>query len=383
MAWPLILSNATVPLLGLTDTTVVGHLPAPHHLSAVAAGSTAFNVVHFAFVFLRMGTTGLVAQAFGTGDGQAVRDLLARGIALALMLGLLLLLAGPLLILVASLLFGTSPELDSELRTYLQIRFFGIPASFTSLVVLGWLLGLQDARSPMVMMVLTNGLNIALDVLFVVGFGMAASGVALATVLAEHAGLAIGILLVRRRLRRIEGAPTPIRRLLRQGGFGRMIRVNRDIFIRSLALQAGFLSFAAIGARLGDVTLAANAILLNLQTLAAFGLDGFAHAAEAMVGRQVGARDRAGIRAAVRANAELALVLALALALGFALAGELLIHAMTTIETVRAGAGRHLPWMIASPLVSIWAFLFDGVFIGATRTAVMRDGMILAFVVFA
>ncbi|HEX6144639.1 MAG TPA: MATE family efflux transporter [Geminicoccaceae bacterium] len=383
LAWPLILSNVTVPLLGLTDTAVLGHLDSPHHLSAVAAGSAAFNLIHFAFVFLRMGTTGLVAQAWGRGDGQGVRDLLGRGLLLAGGLALGLLVLGPLLVLAASALFGASPDVDAGLRTYLGIRLLGVPAGFLGLVVLGWLLGLQDARGPMLLMIVVNGINIALDLLLVLGFGLATAGVALATVAAEYAGLALALVLVRRALRGVDGRFTPLPALVRAGGFGRMIRVNRDIFVRSLALQAGFITFAAIGARLGEGVLAANAILLNLQTLAAFVLDGFAHAAEAMVGRQVGRADRAGVRAAIAANAGLALGLALALALAFLLFGELVVRGMTTIETVRAQAFPYLPYVVALPVISVWAFLFDGVFIGATRTEVMRDGMILAFLVFA
>lgn len=383
LAWPLILSNITVPLLGVTDTTVVGHLPEPHHLAAVAGGSAAFNVVYFAFIFLRMGTTGLVAQAFGARDHDEVRDLLTRGMVLAVGLAVATIAVGPLLIPLISLLFAAGEEVDAALRTYLRIRLLGLPAGFANLVVLGWLLGLQNARGPLLLMVAINGVNIVLDVVLVIGFGFGASGVAIATVIAEYGGLALAAHLVRREVRRRPGSATPLRDLLRAGGFARMLRVNRDIFIRSLALQAGFVSFAVIGARQGEVILAANAILLNLQTIAAFGLDGFAHAAEAMVGRAVGARDRRAFRAAIAASAQFALVLAAALSLAFLLGGTTLIHAMTTIAPVRATADLFLPYMVVSPVISIWAFLFDGVFIGATRTAVMRDGMILSYLVFA
>lgn len=302
---------------------------------------------------------------------------------LAAALAAVTIVLGPLLVPLVSLLFAAGEEVDAALRAYLRIRLLGLPAGLANLVVLGWLLGQQNARGPLLLMVLTNGVNILLDVLLVIGFGFGASGVAAATVIAEYGGLGLAVVLARRELRRRSGASTPLRDLLRAGGFTRMLRVNRDIFVRSLALQAGFVSFAAIGARQGEITLAANAILLNLQTLAAFGLDGFAHAAEAMVGRAVGARDRPAFRAAIGASMRFALGLAVVLSVAFFVGGTTLIHAMTTIEEVRAMADRFLPYMVLSPVISIFAFLFDGIFIGATRTAVMRDGMILSYLVFA
>lgn len=361
---------------------MVGHLPEPHHLAAVAAGSAAFNVIHFAFVFLRMGTTGLVAQAFGRRDDGGIRDVLLLGGILALGVAVLVIALGPALVPAASRLFATGDQADPALRTYLWVRLLGLPASLLTLVVLGWLLGLQNARGPMLLMIVTNTVNVVLDVVLVVGAGMGAAGVAAATVVAEHAGLALAVLLVRRELRHRGGAFAPLGVLLRSGGFGRMLRVNRDIFVRSAALQVGFLSFAVIGARQGEITLAANAVLLNLQTLAAFGLDGFAHAAEAAVGRAVGARDREGFRRAVRAAGEFAIGLSLALSALFLLGGTGIVAAMTTIPEVRETAGRFLLYMVVSPPLSVWAFLFDGIFIGATRTAVMRDGMIVACLVF-
>ena len=382
LAWPLILSNLTVPLLGIADTAVVGHLDEPHHLAAVAAGATTFNVLYFACVSLRMATTGLAAQALGRGEGDEVRVLLARGLVLAAGLALILLLCAGPIVAAAVVVFDPSAPVAESLESYLQVRLLGAPAGLANMVLLGWLLGLQNARGPMILMIATNALNIGLDVLFVTVLGLAAGGVAAATAIAEYSGLVLGIVLVRRELRRLPGALGPLARITRLAGFRRLLAVNRDIFLRSLALQAGFLSFAVISSRLGEVTLAANAILLSLQSFASFGLDGFAHATEAMVGRHVGARNRAAFKAAIRANFEFALVLAVVLSLGFGLAGSAVIRGMTTIEDVRALALDYLPYMVISPLISVWAFLFDGVFIGATRTGTMRDGMILACLVF-
>jgi MATE family multidrug resistance protein len=377
LAWPLILSNLSIPLLGVVDTAVVGHLPSPHYLGAVSIGAVALSVVYFVFGFLRMGTTGLTAQAFGRGDQAECFGWLARGILLAILIAaLLLLLSGPL-IAAAMALFEPGARVAGELEIYLAIRLLGAPAALVVQVLLGWLLGLQDARGPMLLLILTNGLNVALDLLFVLGFGWAVAGVAWATVAAEYGGLALGLWLARRRLSAwfwgaIWYAPA----------FRRLFVVNRDMFLRSLCLEAAFLTFSALSARRGEVVLAANAVLFNLHLLATYGIDGFSHAAEAMVGRRVGAGDAPGLDAAFRANMAFALGLALVLALASLAFGPVAIRAMTGIEEVRAVALVFLPYLVVSPLISVWAFLFDGVFIGATRTAEMRNGMAVSLLAY-
>jgi MATE family multidrug resistance protein len=284
LAWPLILSNLSIPLLGVVDTAVVGHLPSPHYLGAVSIGAVALSVVYFVFGFLRMGTTGLTAQAFGRGDQAECFGWLARGVLLAILIAALLLLLSGALIAAAMALFDPGARVAGELETYLAIRLLGAPAALVAQVLLGWLLGLQDARGPMLLLILTNGLNVALDLLFVLGFGWAVAGVAWATVAAEYGGLALGLWLARRRLSAwswgaIWYAPA----------FRRLFVVNRDMFLRSLCLEAAFLTFSALSARRGEVVLAANAVLFNLHLLATYGIDGFSHAAEAMVGRRASA----------------------------------------------------------------------------------------------
>ena len=381
LAWPLILSNLTVPLLGIVDTAVVGHLPQPHYLGAVAIGALVFNVLYFVFGFLRMGTTGLTAQAFGRADGDQLRAGLLRPLLLAVLVAALLLACSPLIVRASMLLFEPSARIGAELESYLRIRLLGAPAGLANMVLLGWLLGLQNARGPMALLIVTNALNMALDLLFVLGFGWAVRGVAAATVCAEYGGTALGLWLARRQLRSLAGAwrwPA----ILHGGAFRRLLAVNRDIMLRSLSLEAAFLGFTALGSRQGEIVLAANAVLFNFLTFAAFGLDGFAHAAEAMVGRYVGRGDAPGFRAATRANLSLALTLAVVLVLAFAAGGHLGIELMTGLPEVRATATTYLPYVVALPLVAVFAFLFDGVFIGATRTAEMRNGMALALGVF-
>jgi len=381
LAWPLILSNLSVPLLGIVDTAVVGHLPEPHYLGAVAIGALAFNVLYFVFGFLRMGTTGLTAQAFGRADGVELRAGLGRAMLLAILIAGALLAAGPAVVWAALAIFDPGPRVAAELETYLAIRLLGAPGALANLVLLGWLLGMQNARGPMALLIATNGVNIVLDLWFVLGFGWGVAGVAVATVCAEYGGLALGFWLVRRRARQVPGAWS-WRAIWQRAAFGRLLAINRDIMLRSLSLEAAFLTFIALSSRQGEIVLAANAVLLNFLTFAAFGLDGFAHAAEAMVGRYVGARSRAAFRAATSANLVLALGLALLLTLAFLLGGRTAIHLMTGLAAVRAAALVYLPYVIALPPVAVFAFLFDGVFIGATRTAEMRNGMVLALAVF-
>jgi MATE family multidrug resistance protein len=249
------------------------------------------------------------------------------------------------------------------------------------MVLLGWLLGMQDARSPMVLMIATNGVNILLDLWFVLGFGWGVAGVAAATVCAEYGGLALGLWLAVRRLALVPGGWSwPAIRA--RAAFVRLLAVNRDIMLRSMSLEAAFLTFSALSSRQGELILAANAVLLNFLTFAAFGLDGFAHAAEAMVGRHLGAGNRAAFRAAARANIVWALALAGLLALAFLLGGRAAVALMTGLAEVRATAHAFLPYVVALPLVAVWAFLFDGIFIGATRTVPMRNGMALALATF-
>lgn len=381
LAWPLILSNLSIPLLGIADTAVVGHLPEPHYLGAVAIGSVTFSVVYFVFGFLRMGTTGLTAQAFGRDDGAELRAGLGRALLLALAIAAVLLALGPGIVRAARVLFEPGARVAAEQDVYLYVRLIGVPAGLANMVLLGWLLGMQDARGPMALLIATNGVNIALDLWFVLGLGWGVAGVAAATVCAEYGGLALGLWLVRQRLRGVPGGWSWAA-VRARAAFARLLALNRDIMLRSLSLEAAFLTFAALSSRQGELVLAANAVLLNFLTFAAFGLDGFAHAAEAMVGRHVGARSRAGFRAATRANLACALVLAVLLTLGFLLGGRAAIALMTGLAEVRAAAALYLPYVVVLPLVSVWAFLFDGIFIGATRTAEMRNGMAVALAVF-
>ena len=381
IAGPMILSNITVPLLGAVDTAVVGRLPDPANIGAVAVGALIFNFIYWGFGFLRMGTGGLVAQAFGAGDSDAVRDWLGRALLLAAALaGAVLVLQWPLRE-IAFHLMTAGPEVERLGRLYFDVRVWSAPATLVNYVVLGWLLATQRAKSAFLLQILIHGMNIGLDILFVIALGWGVAGVAAATVIAEYGGALAGLAVIALRLRRV-GGRWHRERLLDRAKLAAMLRINRDIFIRTICLIAAFAYFTAAGARLGDVMLAANAILLNLQSIMAYGVDGFAYAAEVLVGAAVGARDRHALRAAVRVSTLWAAGLAVAIGAVYLILGTVVVDLFTTIPQVRLEAYRYLPWIAVSPLLSIWSFQLDGIFIGATRTAELRNGMILALAVY-
>ena len=339
LAWPLVLSNLSVPLLGMVDTAVVGRLPEPYALGGVALGANLTSAVYFAFGFLRMGTTALTAQALGGGHVVEIRAAAWRAFLLAAAIGVLCVLAVPLALAAGSAAFAPEPAIDAEFRGYLQIRLLAAPLALANAVTLGWLLGMQDSRGPLLLLIATNLVNAVLDVVFVWGLGFTAPGVALATVIAEAFGLALGLWLIRRRLAALaEGARPGWPDILALGPFRRLLRINRDLFLRTIVLQAAFLSFMALASRQGPVVLAANAILMHFFMLASHGLDGFAYATEAMVGRAVGARNATALREAARAGFVNAGILAVLIGLGFWLAAPWIVGLLTAIETVRATA---------------------------------------------
>lgn len=380
LALPMVFSNVTTPLLGLVDTWVIGHLGQAWFLGGVSVGATLINLLFWLLGFLRMSTTGLTAQAQGAASAEGQLDTLARALGLAVGLGLaLLLLVLPFLPAIIGL-SGGSPEVQVYAEDYVSVRIWSAPASLCNLVIMGWLLGMQDARSPMLLLILSNLVNMVLDAWFVLGLGWQVRGVAAASLLADYSSLGVGLWLVSRRLRQLsaevwQGAWS---RWWQWPAVRRLLGLNRDIFIRSLCLQLCFAFMTLQGARLGDVAVAANAVLLNFLMLISYGLDGFAYAVEAMVGRAIGRRDRQGLREAIVLNLGWALLIALAFALGFALGGRQLIAHITDLPAVIAEANRQLPWLIVMPLLAVWCFLLDGVFIGATRAREMRNSMLVA-----
>jgi len=353
------------------DTAVIGRLDQPYYLGAVAAGTTLFTVLFMGLNFLRMGTTGVTAQAFGARDGDAARRALGQALLMALVMALALIALRPAIIELALRLLGASPAVSGFTREYFEVRIFSAPASLANFVIIGWLLGMQNATGPLVLMLATNLSNIVLSIVFVLVLGLKVRGVAWATLLAELIGLAVGVAFVRRDLRRFPGH-WHLPGLLQWSAYRHLLAINANLLLRTLALMFVFAFITAQGARSGDVILAANALLMNFQYLLSYALDGIAHAAEALVGKAVGRRNAEGLLRAVRQTLAWSVGFAVLFSLGYALGGQRLIMLLTTLPAVRAAAGEYLPWLVALPLVSVWSFLYDGVFVGTTWSRQMR-----------
>lgn len=377
LAVPMILSNLTVPLVALVDSSVIGHLPHPHQLGAVAVGVSFYMLLASLANFLRMGTTGFAAQAAGRDDGSVLRRILFQSLTLAWLLAVVLaLMALPL----ASLAFDVmkpSAELEALAQRFFHIRLFGLPAILTQYALVGWLLGLQNARAPLAIMVVTNIGNIILVVSLVIGLGWGVDGAAIASVCAEWIGVLFGLVLVRRHLRRIS-APVDWPMMRRWSSWKPMLTTNRDIFIRSLALHCIFLSVTLRGAHLGDATVAANALLLNGLMVCAYALDGLAHAVEALCGHAIGARRRDTLYRALVVSGGWSLLISGLFSLGFVLFGDYFIALQTNMMDVRKTAHVYLPYLGLLPVIAVWSYLLDGLFIGATRAREMRNAMLIS-----
>ncbi len=382
IAAPMILSNVSVPLLGMVDTGVVGHLESPVYLGAVAIGGTIFSFLYTGVNFLRMGTTGIAAQRYGAADSDGIRVSLGQALIVAQLIALAVIVLQWPVGQLAMRLLGADGALEENALEYFAIRIWSAPGTLANFVMIGWFLGLQNARVPLVIFLTINLTNIALDLLFVLVLGMKVDGVALASVLAEYAGLAVALSFAARELRRHAGH-WPAGKFVKFGEYAAFFSINANLFIRTMALIFTIAFVTAQGTRMGGLILAANAILMQLQNLTAFGLDGLAHAAEALVGKAVGQRRRDALERAVTLCLKWSLIFAAAFSAVYLLLGPRLIYTLTDLPDVRETTLRYLPWMIVSPLVSVWSFLYDGVYVGATRAREMRNIMVFsAFAVF-
>ncbi len=373
----MILSNVSVPLLGMVDTGVTGHLDSPVYLAAVAIGAMIFSFLYTGFNFLRMGTTGIAAQNYGADDNDGLRVALGQALVAALVIAIALIVFRLPIGELAMRLLGPDPETRAFALEYFSIRVWSAPGTLANYALIGWFIGLSNARVPLLIFLTINITNIVLDLLFVIVFGMKVDGVALASVFAEYSGLAVGVFFAISELRRRAGH-WPVAKLVNLSAYRAFIAVNANLLIRTMTLVFAIGFVTAQGARLGGLILAANAVLMNFQNLTSFGLDGIAHAAEAMVGKAIGQKRRDVLEAAVRLTLRWSLYFAIGFTVLYLVAGHLIIGVLTDLPEVRETAWRYLPWMIASPLVSVWCFLYDGVFVGATRAKAMRDIMLIS-----
>ena len=381
IAVPIVLSNATVPILGLVDTGVVGQIGDPVPIGAVGIGAIILSAIYWVFGFLRMGTVGLTGQALGARDQAEADALLSRALLIGFGGGLAVIIFQSLLFAGAFQISPASPEVETLARDYMAIRVWSAPAAIALYGITGWLIAAEKTRAVLVIQVWMNGLNIVLDLLFVLGLGWGVEGVAIATFLAEWSGLAVGLWFCRAAFARPFWRERV--RVLDRTRLVRMASVNGDILIRSLLLQAIFVSFLFLGADFGDVPLAANQVLLQFLHVTAYALDGFAFAAEALVGQAIGAKSVARLRRGALLTSLWSAWIMIAVALGIWLFGPTMIDLMTTSEEVRSEARIYLPWMIWAPVLGLACWMLDGIFIGATRTADMRNMMVISSAVYA
>ena len=378
LSWPVVIANVTIPLVGLVDTAVMGRMPDPSYVGAVAVGATIFNALYWIFGFLRMGTTGLTAQALGARRPGDLAGVALRAATIALALGFAAIaLQFPLGALVLRL-FDASDPVEAFAATYFRIRIWGAPALLLHMVALGILFGLQRVRATLALSLLLNLSNVVLDVLFVIGFGWEVAGVAAATIISEWLAACAGVVLVVRALISTGWQRRLPADLWQRDRLSALFQVSGNLIVRSFFVQLPFFVFTLIGARFGDLVLAANAIIMQLLLAMAFMLDAFAHTAETLCGYAYGAGDRQALRRSMGYSLVWAIAGALVIALGYALAGDRLINTLTLLPEVRAAAAELLPWAVAAPLLAVLAFHFDGVFIGTTRTATLRNTMFCA-----
>ena len=377
IAIPSIISNITVPLLGLIDVTIVGHLGSASYIGAIAVGGMLFNMIYWIFGFLRMGTSGLTAQAYGAHDLKEVTRILLRSTGISLMLALALLILQYPIRLIAFELIDTSAEVQQLATLYFHICIWGAPATLGLYSFSGWFIGMQNSRFPMFIAITQNIVNIVASLLFVFVFGMKVEGVALGTLIAQYAGLFMAYLLWLRYYRPLRKYISR-KQLFTHDAMKRLFQVNRDIFLRTLCLVAVTVFFTSTGAAFGDVVLAVNTLLMQLFTLFSYIMDGFAYAGEAFTGKYIGAGNRQELRRTIRHLFGWGIALSLAFTLLYGIGGKEFLGLLTNEQSVISASGDYFYWVLAIPLAGFAAFLLDGICIGATSTHIMLKAMVVA-----
>lgn len=377
IAIPSIISNITVPLLGLIDVTIVGHLGSASYIGAIAVGSMLFNMIYWIFGFLRMGTSGLTAQSYGAHDLKEVTRILLRSTGISLMLALALLILQYPIRLIAFELIDTSAEVQQLATLYFHICIWGAPATLGLYSFSGWFIGMQNSRFPMFIAITQNIVNIVASLLFVFVFGMKVEGVALGTLIAQYAGLFMAYLLWLRYYRPLRKYISR-KQLFTHDAMKRLFQVNRDIFLRTLCLVAVTVFFTSTGAAFGDVVLAVNTLLMQLFTLFSYIMDGFAYAGEALTGKYIGAGNRQELQHTIRHLFGWGIALSLAFTLLYGIGGKEFLGLLTNEQSVISASGDYFYWVLAIPLAGFAAFLLDGICIGATSTHIMLKAMVVA-----
>lgn len=377
LAIPSIVSNITVPLLGLIDVAIVGHLGSAAYIGAIAVGGMLFNIIYWLFGFLRMGTSGMTSQAFGQRDLKEVTRVLLRAVGVGLFIALCLLLLQYPIRKIAFLLIDATPEVRELATVYFNICVWGAPAVLGFYGFAGWFIGMQNSRFPMFIAITQNVVNIVASLSFVYLLDMKIEGVALGTLIAQYAGLFMASLLWLRYYGRLKIA-FRWREIIGKTAMKRFFQVNSDIFFRTLCLVAVTTFFTSTGARQGDVVLAVNTLLMQLFTLFSYIMDGFAYAGEAMTGRYIGARNNTGLQRMIRLLFRWGWGLSLSFTILYMIGGQDFLRLLTNDTTVINAAGSYYYWVLAIPLAGFAAFLWDGILIGATATRLMLYSMLVA-----
>ncbi len=379
LAWPMIISNLSLPLLGLADTAIMGHLDDSQYLAAVGVGATLFSTIYWGVGFLKASITGLTAGAFGLAQHSRLKTLILMGLVKSLLIGLCLILLQSWLLYGALYVFSPPGDVQQHLVDYFKIRIWGGPAALSTLVVIGWFIGHQNTKVPMFLAIFTNGINIVLNLFFVFQMEMGVSGVAWGTLISEWLGLFYGIYFIRRQLFRLPGN-VELSMLFDFQAYKSMFHIHAHYFVRTLFLMLTFIFFTRQGAVLGKDILALNEILKNFLLMIALGLDGFAHAAEAMMGAAWAGRKKAEFFNTCRVICFWSILTSISLTFCFAVGAESLVGLLTNIDEILALAPEYLIWIVCLPLVSFACFILDGIFIGTALTKVMRDNMIFSVV---
>jgi len=390
LALPNIVTNITVPLLGMVDMAIVGHLSGDH-IGAIAIGTQLFNLIYWNFGFLRMGTSGFTAQAFGAERWDEAVKILIRACAIALGIAVLLIaLQWPISLAVPHIFEGSNHVLSLAL-TYFFVRIWAAPATLGLYAIKGWFIGMQDSKTPMWIAIALNCVNILASLLFVLMLEWDMFGVALGTVVANYTGLLLGIVFLRRKLKKMDirsiqrnqnNLITLIKEALHWQDMRRFFKVNSDIFLRTLCLSGVFTFITAASSHISDQILAVDALLLQFFTLFSYIMDGFAYAGESLVGRHIGARQKRHLKLAVRLLIIWGLALTVVFTGLYAAFGNQFLHIFTDKEDIITAAGGYMGWVLAIPICGFAAFLFDGIFIGATATRTMRNAMFVATAAF-
>ena len=381
IALPSIVSNITVPLLGLIDAAIVGHLGAASYIGAIAVGGMLFNIIYWIFGFLRMGTSGMTSQAYGQKDEAETMRILARSMGVGMLIALALIILQYPIERIAFTLMKATPEVERLASLYFRICIWGAPAVLGLYSISGWCIGMQNSRFPMYVAITQNIVNILASLVLVYGFGMKIEGVAIGTLVAQYAGLLMAAWLWTSHFKRLLPY-IQLQTLLAKGAIRRFFQVNRDIFFRTLCLVAVTMYFTSAGAAQGEVILAVNTLLMHFFTFFSYIMDGFAYAGEALVGKHLGANDRPALRQMVHQLFVWGIVLSLVFTLVYGIGGKVFLGLITNEQSVITASSAYFYWVLVIPLAGFTAFLYDGIFIGATATRWMLYAMSTATIAF-